>query len=519
MRRVVVTIGLVLAASAAAGGRGQTPRATPDGPTPTSRTPSAAPDDRALRELEQSAEADEAVLRRGGSDAELVLPRLARTYALLADMPRLRSALDRLERVAPERIRGDRELLYLAADVADRSGSREEAAAALLRFVNVFPQDGRRSEVLLRAARAFENQGEREVALQLTDEALKGAPRPATATAGQMGRAELLERIGRRAEARDEFNRVFEEAPDWDTAARALGRTIDLTIEMEGRMSALLLLAGKIQARTPFAAGVGRPLFLSLVAGLTDDLQGDPLRAAFVDELARRVGLDLVAPPALALQAAGLRERVGAYESAAVRYAPLAALRDPEGRAARAGLARCRPREFPKDTTPDPERAAALAREEAWPVVFRAAMRSDAAGRREEGLRLVGARAAFMVHEAAAAATLLTPVQNAGGSAALMRGDARALAGDWSAACRDYRAAQGPGLLTAEDLWLAVRLAACAARSGRPSEARARAQALLDRAPDEPAALAAEMLLSARQRSARRTGPRAGGAGAAEMTP
>ncbi|UCF67688.1 MAG: tetratricopeptide repeat protein, partial [Acidobacteriota bacterium] len=112
----------------------------------------------------ESARADEALIADGLADPIPVLQRLARTYAQLGEPGQAREALDRLRALAPERVTYDPTLMWIAAETAERLDPPETAAAAMLRFANLVPDDRRRSSALLHAAKAFREVGNRELA-------------------------------------------------------------------------------------------------------------------------------------------------------------------------------------------------------------------------------------------------------------------------------------------------------------------------------------------------------------------
>lgn len=451
-----------------------------------------------LGRREEAAQADEALLRDRLADPAAVLIRLARTYAFMGDVERTRNALQRLSRVNPEKVRLDADLAFLNADGADKLGSRQEAARELIRFANVFPEDPRRADALLRAAKVFEAEGSQAFALELMNESVRLAKSPRLTEQGLMEKGDLLATMGQKEVAREEYERAFQGAGSQEAAARALGRHVDLTIEIEGQDRALLDLVARIRADERYAAEAGRPLFGKLVAGMSEKLTHDREKAAFIVELARQAGAELQVPPEVQASAASLWEAVGAYERAGARYRMAAPFPAPTGPMAREAAVRCAPRDLPGGIQPsDPVRIEALLREQAWPLILKAVPAAlETKGPNQERARVVGGRAAFMLKDPAWAKELLDPLRNPTKEGALLRGDARALADEWKEACKDYRAAAGPELGPAATEWLEVRLAACEFRENKQEEARARLQALINRKPQEPAALAAELILA-----------------------
>lgn len=447
---------------------------------------------------EQSAQADEDLIHDRLADPAAVLSRLTRTYALLGDAERTKSALDRLRTEAPEKVKTDADLVFLEADVADRLGSREEASTALMKFANTFPRDPRRGDALRRAAHAFEGQGQHELALRVMAESASEAGSQRVAVAARLDRGRMLEGVGRGADARDEYERVLHDAGDRAVAETALSRMIDMTVELNGRDAALALLAARLAQGERLAREAAQDQFVLLVTGMADELAANPPKAAYVVTLAERAQVTAKLPPAVRFAAAGLRETLGENARAAAMYKDLAAGDGPLAEKARAGLLRCNPREtVPAGGATDPDRLAALERDEAWPVILES-LRAEpnVPVKHDVPVRSSGARAAFATGDAAWAAEVLDPLKDrATGSAALLRGDARALAHDWVGACRDYRAAAGPELADAEREWLEVRLASCEIRENRKDDAKRRLAAVVAKKPGEPAALAAERLL------------------------
>ena len=445
---------------------------------------------------EQSALADEALLRDGLADPAAVLVRLVRTYALLDDPPRLKDSVERLGRVWPERVQYDPDLAWLRADSAAKVDAPEAGAAALLRFANLYPRDLRRGEALVRAAKIYQDLDNRPLALALMEEASRDARTVGVAVASGLGRAEMLDSLGQATGAREQYEQVLADAPDAETAGRALEKMVDVTRRIEGPVGALVLLASKINSGSKYGGEPGRRLFLQIAGEMRGQLAADAVTAAFVHALAREAHCEASLPAEVVLSAASLREAVGEQDMAATMYKPLAVLPGENGEAARHGLARSRPRELPPGVDPaDPLRLEALEREQAWPLVLKA-ITGALDGKDAARARTLGARAAFLVNDPTWARELLEKLSSPSPEAALMRGDARALAGEWPTACRDYRAAEGPELGEAAAGWLQVRLAACETREGKDDDARARLNALLERKPGEPAAVAAERLLA-----------------------
>ena len=470
-----------------------------------------------LGERARAARADERLLAERLADPVAVLGRLARTYALLGKVRKVRATLARLEALEPGRVVRDPDLLWLWADAEARLGSPREAARAMLRFANVFPRDPRRPEALIRAARALEKLGKRNTALALAREVVETADDPAKVAAARLFTAQVLEKERKEKEAWLAYRDVLESATDPLLVARAMRRMVDLTVEKEGRRAALLMLAGIIESGDRLSRTFARSHFDRLVRLMAPELEKDDLEAAFVLRLAERLGQVGEITPGIRLAAGRLRERVGEYDKAAAIYRVLEKhWYEPVARRARLGIARCEPDELPEGVPPDdPGRLAALAREEHWKVIREVLRGPRLTGKDAAARRTLLARAAWAEGDVPAARAALEPLGDVSGEAALLRGDARALAGAWQDACRDFRAAARTLARNAPGAdWAQVRVAACELREGSRERAEQRLRAILAADPPEPVRFAAEQLLGIRPAPAgeQARGPEAGGA-------
>ena len=456
---------------------------------------------------QKSAAADERLIQAGLADPVAVLTRLARTYAVLGDAKKTRSALERLYALDPDRVLYDPDIAWYWADAAERTMSKAEAARVLLRFANVFPRDPRRVEAFLRAARQFKQLGASELALRLTSEAIDQGHDPGKVLEARIMRAELYQEHGLTGDARYEYQLIVDQTQEGAIAARALRRLIDMDIEEHGRRTALLTLAAFIQRGDGIAGTLARNIFETEMNLLAGEIADKPEEAVFYHELARRIDQVASLPRQIQLDAAALRESIGDNERAAALYSILASRPWGNRSVALAGLARTRPLDSGMGAEANHlDRLEALARDEEWAQVSNLIEQKDPLGVEEEAARKIAARAAFAQGRPQRAAELLEPIKRIKGEAALLRGDARALDGRWTQACDDYRRARDLPL-DSERRWLEVRMAACEFREKKIDAARIRLEAILGADPPEPVAYAAMDLLSLIPRSSNNRSP------------
>ncbi len=445
----------------------------------------------------KSAEADEALLRDGLADAVGVLSRLSRTYALIGQKKKVLDTLQRLRKLAPERLTFDANALWLAAEAAREVGGKREGLALLLRFSNLFPNDPRRPWALLHAAGIYRDLGNDELALHMVEEAVDAAKEPGVAVEGRLQEGLVLEAMERVDEARENYKAVIEAALEPAPAAKALERLIAIEKKARGVEGALLMLASMIRDGDPFVREMARNSFDGLMRELNPQLAKDPARAAFYFELARGVSQLRALSPAAQIAAARLYEDVGSYEHAGAIYKSLVKSFGPPNPAAIEGLARTLPEEKVEGYDPlDPQRLAALERKERWQAILHILSASHFEGKGGPERRRLAARAQWSEGQPDKARELLESLSGPQAEAALLRGDARALAGQWQPACEDYRAAHRAYSHGPELAWLDVRLAACELRAGQIAAAKKRLEALLARTPLMPASFAAEDLLT-----------------------
>lgn len=446
-------------------------------------------------DLRAAAAADERLLAQNLADPLPVLGRLIRTYETLGFEDKMAQALEALRRIGGDAAMQNADLQWLSAEAAQRAGEQDKSTEQLLDFAKKFPGDKREPEALLRAAQNLKGVGQEAMALDLAAQAIEKAGDQTFRARGYIERADLLERQGKLEAAEKEYENVLHGTPDLMQVAVALHGLVRLTLAHHGLPATIFRLAAVAQGFDRFAAPLAKRHIETLLRKNADKIAELPIDAAAVTELARRLGILKQVPAALRLSAAQLREDLGARPAAAQLYATLLDEPGAVGEAARRGMLRCDPsRPLEAIAVDDLERLAALKRGERWDQIEEALMgRLD--GRGGITKRALVARAAFLRKDLTRVSEVLEPLQPVSGEAALLRGDERALAGRWDAACEDYTAAapyfdSGP-----EHAWIEVRLANCDARFGRPDDARQRLKAVIESKPLEPAAFAAKSVM------------------------
>jgi tetratricopeptide (TPR) repeat protein len=291
----------------------------------------------------EAAQADEELLARKQVDPAAVLPRLTRTYSKLGQAGKVRATIERLRAIDPERISADRDLAWLEADAIERLGPPAEAASAMLAFAERFPDDRRRGEALVRAARARGDLGDLTPAIEIAGRAIAEPLPPAAAQRTRVARAELLERAGRSREAGEDFRAVLATSDDPVMIERVLSRYTDIEMERRGTEGAVVALAGLVAEGRPAVAGPARQRMAGLLEGLAASRAVAPERAAFLVALAERAGPGIEIPPELRLAAAQLWEGVGDCARASRAYRLLVHEGPAVDREAEQGLERCRP--------------------------------------------------------------------------------------------------------------------------------------------------------------------------------
>ena len=291
----------------------------------------------------EAAQADEDLLAQKLVDPTAVLPRLAQTYSKLGQPGQVRATIERLRAIDSERVDADCDLAWLEADAIERLGPPSKAASTMLAFAARFPNDRRRGEALVRAARARAQLGDLAPAIEIAGRAVAEPLPPAAAEGTRMARAELLERAGRSREAADDLRAVLATSDDPVTIERSLSRYADIEMERRGTEGAIVALAGLVADGRPAVAGLAKRRIADLLQGLAASRRVPPERAAFLVELAERVDPRLEIPPALRLAAAQMWEGVGDCGRASLVYRSLVLEGPPVDREAGRGLERCRP--------------------------------------------------------------------------------------------------------------------------------------------------------------------------------
>lgn len=445
-------------------------------------------------DLRAAASTDERLLERRLADPLPVLGRLVRTYDALGFQDKSAAALQRLRTIGGDDAMQSADLQWLAAEAAGRAGQSGESAQRLIEFAKRFPNDQREPEALLRAAQSLRELGQEEMALDFAAQAIEKADDRTFRARGYLERAELLELQGRIAEAESEYGKILSGTPDLMQVAVALHGLVRLSLAHDGLPQTLFRLAAIAQGADRFASPLARRHIVTLLQKEGARIAEKPIDAAAVVELARRLGIIREAPAMLRLSAAQLREELGATTEAAALYGTLLTEAGALGDAARRGLARCEPTKQPEGLPLDePDRLQALRRGEQWDAI-EAALAGRLDGRGGEFKRTLAARAAFARNELDAVAELLEPLEPVSGETALLRGDERALAGRWDAACADFAIAAESIPAGAAREWTELRLVLCAQRAGDTPRARARLASLLAAKPGPPVLGAAKGL-------------------------
>lgn len=438
-------------------------------------------------EPEKSAEADERLLAEGLADPVAVSIRLAHTYAALQQPRQLRRTLERLESLAPGKLETDPELMWLDARAAQGLGLEAEAAERLLRFANLHTKDGRRTEAMVRAAELFAGEGRAELALGLLEEVVASEPELNWAMQARLQLAELLDVQGRSEESRRHLTQILDEALDPATVAGALKLLLDGIERREGLEAAVASAASLIASGERFHVEMARNHLDRLMRELEPSLRGDPPRLLYYYDLLRSVEQERALSPEARLMVGALFERMGLRGQAATVYEALVGHFGPERETAHRGLVRSAPRKTPAETRDElDDRLRALAREEAWGEVRKIVEAKRLSPQAAPEILAIAARAHFAAGESSAAAKLLSEARPETAELAVLRGDARALSGDWEQACADYAGAAEEAAEEPMSYWLEWRVALCELRDGREEEAKRRIEALRRSEPGPP---------------------------------
>jgi len=264
-----------------------------------------------LGRAREAVEADERLLEERLVDPVVTLPRLAIGYARIGEPKAALEAAARLRAIDPARADANPDVRWIEADAIDRLKRRSEAAPVMLAFAQAFPDDRRRGEAMVRAARAEADLGRVERALEIARQALDGPLPPAAAEGARVARAELFERLGRTREATGDLLAAIETSRDPALIEIAVGRYADLEQERHGTEAAIVRLAELAASRRPAVADAARRRLPALLDGLAARRTIEPERAAFVVRLVERTDPAIEPPAALRIAAARLWESVG----------------------------------------------------------------------------------------------------------------------------------------------------------------------------------------------------------------
>lgn len=446
--------------------------------------------------------ADEHLLENRLADPIPVLERLARTSLAAGLHRQAKTSLERIGGLDPERLRIDAELGWLSAEVSAHLDDSRSAAAAWLRFASLHPEDPRAARALVAAGEKLLAAGDREAARLVAAEAVTRAQDPSSRVLALLLDAGVSARLDARDRARTHLESAVREAPSAELCDLALGRLIAADVEEGGIVGALAHLAVLARGASGFAVELAGSHFDRLLRVGWERLASTDADALLLVALAERAGREEV-PAGLALRAARIREALGDLEAASRLYAIAGAGLGPAAREARLGLVRCDPRAEARGIAPHhADRLLGLLRERRFEEIATAVGDAEAQ-ELDESARAIGARAAFQRDAPDDAALLLDAVLPTQAESALLRGDARAIAGDWDAACSDWRLAERlPFTTEAGRAWTQVRLAECSLHEGRRRLAARLAASAAAIDAGSPAALAARDLIS--QASTRR---------------
>lgn len=462
------------------------------------------------QEPEKSAKADEALLEKELADPVAVSIRLAHTYETLGDHDGVQSALERLEQLDPGKLNVDPDLMWLDARAAALGTRGREAAEKLLYFANLHTRDPRRIEALVRAAELYSAAGQKKMAIGLLAEASASDGPEAVIMDAHYRLARLYFEIDQVDEAREQLEIVLDEALDPQTVASALRMLFDETERREGLEAAVTQAAALIVAGERFHLEMARNHLDRLVRQLEPELREDPAKALYYYDMLEDAGRESALSYETRLEVARLLEELGETERAEHVYRTVVVHFGPERQAARQGLLRTSPGQLSGEGEEEIAlRIEALAKEEAWDEIRAVVTEGRLPQNPSEELLRIAARALFAAGEYARAEKLLARIENPGAAAAVLRGDARALQGDWDQACPDYSAASGAGPTAPLLGWVELRVAICEMRAGRLDAAQARLEALEDVELGPPAEFLSEEARrrwSAASRRARRPG-------------
>ncbi len=409
-----------------------------------------------------------------------VLIRLAKAHRRLGNLKATREVLDRLLHIAPDELRFNPDLVWIAAETSRRVDEPLRAGRRFLDFANLFPDDPRSVEALVEAARLMQNAGRLQGARMIAGEAIARGGDGHMAAAARLLRAEIEERLGRRREARADYHYVVTHTLDPSLAADALRELVELSLSDDGLRPTLLMLAGMTIRGDGYSKTFGASHFARLMRAGHEKLVRTDRDAAFYMTLAFEMGAPELLPAEVRIRAARFFGSLGDREKVQRILAPLAATLGEQGRKARALMAEHGLKTpLGEAKAKLDERATLLWRARDWKALAELLDDTTLATAGTPRLRALRADAELRLGRPAEARRVLDRAPRSG-SGKILFADAASLRGDWKAACAAYRAAAADDLPAVERAWCEVRVAACEHREGQPDRARKRIARLMN---------------------------------------
>ena len=403
-----------------------------------------------------------------------VLVRMAKAYRARGDLKSTRQVLDRLLLVAPDELRFNADLVWIAAEISARVDEPLAAGRRYLAFANLFPDDPRCVEALLEAARLMRKAGHPRGAMLIAGEAVERGGQGRLSEKALLLRAGIEEQIGEKQRARVDYYSVVAHTLDPALAADALRELVELSLAEDGLQPTLMMLAGLAIRGDGYCRTFAASHFVRLMRVSEDKLIHDDRDAAFYMTIAFEMGDPELLPAGVRLRAARFFGSLGDGRKVAEILGPLATRLGETGRRARELLAE-HGLEVPLggQTMSLVERAERLWRRRAWGELIE--LLDDTTLSREDSprLRALRADAELRVGRPGTARRVLGPSPRTGPEKILLA-DAESLLGNWKKACAHYRAAAGDDLPRVERAWCEVRVAECEHREGRTSRSRQR---------------------------------------------
>ncbi|GAB4223265.1 MAG: hypothetical protein Kow0062_23020 [Acidobacteriota bacterium] len=417
---------------------------------------------------------DRVLLDEKLEDPVPVLIRMAKAYRRLGDIRSTREVIDRLLVVAPDELRFNADLVWIAAETSRRVDPPLVAGRRYLAFANLFPDDPRSVEALLEAARLAQTAGHLRGAALIATTAIDRGGEGRLAESARLLRAGIEERLEQHDAARRDYHAVVSRTLDPALAAEALRELVELSLSADGLEPTLRMLAGMASRGDGYSRTFATSHFARLMRVGEKELVRTDRDAAFWVTVAREIGNLDVLPATTRLRAARFFGSLGDTEQVVQIAGPLAATLGPDGDAARALLAEhdIDP-PFGERRVPLARRAVALWRARDWNGLVELLDDATLAAHGSPRLRALRADAELRLGRPDAALRVLGR-NPASASERLLRGDAASMRGDWKTACASYRSAAGDDLSAVERAWCEVRLAECAHRDGDTERSRER---------------------------------------------